>query len=114
MPGFVSDDALVDLFRNAVAVVYAPFDEDYGFVTLQAFLAGVPVVTSDDSGGVLEWVENEVTGLVTDGSPEAMGAALDRLAGDPEFAARLGAAGRERVLELSWDHVVTTLCGTGS
>ncbi len=111
LPGFVADDALVELFRDATAVVYAPYDEDYGFVTLQAFLAGVPVVTTDDSGGVLEWVEHEVTGLVTDGSPDALGGALDRLVGDPELARSLGAAGRERVRELSWEHVVQTLLG---
>ncbi len=111
LPGFVSDDELVELFADALAVVYAPFDEDYGFVTLQAFLAGVPVVTASDSGGVLEWVEHEVTGLVTDGSPEAMGAALDRLVDDPELAARLGAAGRDRVKDLRWESVVTTLLG---
>ena len=111
LPGFVSDDELVDLFRQATAVVYAPYDEDYGFVTLQAFLAGVPVVTTDDSGGVLEWVEHEVTGLVTDGSPEAMGAALDRLVADPELASRLGAAGRDRVKDLRWEQVVSTLLG---
>lgn len=111
LPGFVSDDDLVDLFHDALAVVYAPYDEDYGFVTLQAFLAGVPVVTTDDSGGVLEWVEHEVTGLVTDGSPDAMGAALDRLVDDPDLARRLGAAGRERVRDLSWEQVVTTLLG---
>lgn len=111
LPGFVPDDDLVDLIRNATAVVYAPFDEDYGFVTLQAFLAGVPVVTAADSGGVLEWVEHEVTGLVTDGSPEGIGRALDRLVKDPVLAKRLGAAGRARVRELSWDAVVATLLG---
>ena len=111
MPGFVSDDALVELLRQATAVVYAPYDEDYGFVTLQAFLAGVPVVTTDDSGGVLEWVVHEETGLVTDGSPAAMGAALDRLVADPALARRLGAAGRDRVKDLSWEHVVSTLLG---
>jgi glycosyltransferase involved in cell wall biosynthesis len=111
LPGFVSDDDLVELFRQATAVVYAPYDEDYGFVTLQAFLAGVPVVTTDDSGGVLEWVEHEVTGLVTDGSSDAMGAALDRLVRDPELAQRLGAAGRERVKDLRWEQVVATLLG---
>lgn len=110
-PGFVADDDLVELFRQATAVVYAPYDEDYGFVTLQAFLAGVPVVTTDDSGGVLEWVEHEVTGLVTDGSPDAMGAALDRLVRDPELARRLGAAGRDRVKDLRWEQVVATLLG---
>lgn len=111
LPGFVSDDDLVDLLRRATAVVYSPFDEDYGFVTLQAFLAGVPVVTAADSGGVLEWVEHEVTGLVTDGTAESMAAALDRLVDDPEMASRLGAAGRDRVKDLSWDHVVQTLVG---
>jgi glycosyltransferase involved in cell wall biosynthesis len=111
LPGFVSDDDLVELFRQATAVVYAPYDEDYGFVTLQAFLAGVPVVTTDDSGGVLEWVEHEVTGLVTDGSPDAMGAALDRLVADPILAKRLGAAGRDRVKDLRWEQVVSTLLG---
>jgi glycosyltransferase involved in cell wall biosynthesis len=109
MAGFVSDDELVDLLREATAVVYAPFDEDYGFVTLQAFLAGVPVVTTDDSGGVLEWVEHEVTGLVTDGTPAAMGAALDRLVREPLLAKRLGAAGRDRVKDLRWDQVVQRL-----
>lgn len=111
LPGFVPDEELVDLLQRATAVVYAPFDEDYGFVTLQAFLAAVPVVTTHDAGGVLEWVEHEVTGLVTDGSPEAMGAALDRLVDDPELAARLGRAGRARVVDLSWDRVVATLLG---
>ena len=63
------------------------------------------------SGGVLEWVEHEVTGLVTDGSPDAMGAALDRLVADPILAKRLGAAGRERVKDLRWEQVVSTLLG---
>jgi glycosyltransferase involved in cell wall biosynthesis len=109
--GFVPDDDLVELFAGALAVVYAPADEDYGYVTLQAFLAGKPVVTADDAGGVLEWVEDGVTGLVTDGSPEAMGAAVDRLAGDRALAERLGAAGRERVQGLSWAPVVRELLG---
>jgi glycosyltransferase involved in cell wall biosynthesis len=49
--------------------------------------------------------------LVTDGSPEAMGAAIDRLAGDRALAERLGAAGRERVARLSWPPVVRELLG---
>ena len=56
------DERLIELYANALAVVYAPIDEDYGYVTLQAFLAGKPVITSSDSGGVLEWVEDGVTG----------------------------------------------------
>jgi glycosyltransferase involved in cell wall biosynthesis len=109
MVGFVSDDDLIERFSRCLAVLYAPFDEDYGYVTLQAFLAGKPVITAVDSGGVLEWVEDGVTGLVTDGSPQGLAAAIDRLAADPTWAARLGQAGRRRVASLSWDNVVRHL-----
>jgi glycosyltransferase involved in cell wall biosynthesis len=109
LPGFVSDNELVDLYGGALAVLYAPLDEDYGYVTLQAFLAGKPVITTQDAGGVLEFVEDGVNGFVTDGSPRALGAAIDKLAGDRELARRLGEAGRARVADLSWSAVTARL-----
>ncbi|MDH3682318.1 MAG: glycosyltransferase family 4 protein [Acidimicrobiia bacterium] len=109
MLGFVSDDELVERFVNALAVVYVPADEDYGYVTLQAFYAGKPVITAQDSGGVLEWVEDGVTGIVTDGSPEEVADAVDRLASDPALAKKMGDAGRDRVRSLDWPTVVERL-----
>ncbi|MCO7220000.1 glycosyltransferase family 4 protein [Klenkia sp. PcliD-1-E] len=109
VPGFVPDAEVVDLFAGALAVVYAPEDEDYGYATLQAFHAGKPVVCAADSGGVLDWVEDGVTGLVTDGSPAGIAAALARLDADRDLARRMGEAGRARVRELSWPAVVTEL-----
>jgi glycosyltransferase involved in cell wall biosynthesis len=107
--GFVPDAELVALYAGARAVVYVPFDEDYGYVTLQAFLAGKPVITTTDAGGVLEWVEDGVTGLVADPTPESVAEAIDRLAKDVDLAARLGMAGRERASGLSWSPVVERL-----
>jgi glycosyltransferase involved in cell wall biosynthesis len=49
--GTVEDDELVGLYRDALAVIYPPFDEDFGYVTLESFLARKPVVTCVDSGG---------------------------------------------------------------
>ncbi len=112
LAGFVPDEALVERLASCLAVVYAPFDEDYGYVTLQAHLAGKPVITAADSGGVLEFVEHERTGLVTDGTPRGVAAAIDRLATDRHFAEKLGAAGRERARQLSWDATVRTLVGS--
>ena len=111
MPGFIDDDELIAGFAGCLAVVYAPKNEDYGYVTLQAFLAGKPVITAGDAGGVLEWVEDGVNGIVTDGSPEEVGAAIDRLVGDPDLCDRMGAAGAARVSELSWRPVVRRLLG---
>ena len=110
--GFVSDAELVERYAGALAVVYAPFDEDYGYVTLQAFRSGKPVITAADSGGVLEWVDDGVNGFVTDGSPEALAEAIDRLAQDPSLAEKMGAAGRERVAHLDWGPVVARLTGS--
>ena len=107
--GYVDDDNLVDRYAGALAVVYAPQDEDYGYVTLQAFRAAKPVITAKDSGGVLEWVEDGVTGIVTDGSPAAVGEAVDRLAADRALARRMGEAGRARTEGLSWPSVVAEL-----
>jgi glycosyltransferase involved in cell wall biosynthesis len=109
--GFVGDEALVDHFAGALAVVYAPRDEDYGYVTLQAFLAGKPVITTGDAGGVLEWVEDGVTGVVTEPRPEALAAAVDRLAADPAAARAMGATGRQRAAALGWGPVVERLTG---
>jgi glycosyltransferase involved in cell wall biosynthesis len=107
--GFLSDAELVEMFAGALAVVYAPLDEDYGYVALQACLAGKPVVTSQDSGGVLEWVEDGVNGFVTDGTAAAIAAAVNRLAVDPGLAARMGEKGRARVAALDWAQVVREL-----
>jgi glycosyltransferase involved in cell wall biosynthesis len=109
LPGFVSDADLVERYAGALGVVYVPFDEDYGYVTLQAFLAGKPVVTTSDAGGVLEWVEDGVTGFVADPTPEAVADAIDRLAADPEAARAMGDKGRDRGSGLGWDVVVRRL-----
>ncbi|HEX6458349.1 MAG TPA: glycosyltransferase family 4 protein [Thermoleophilaceae bacterium] len=107
--GFVPDDRLVELYRSCLAVVYAPHDEDYGYGTLQAFCAGKPVITASDSGGVLEWVEDGVTGIVTDGGAAGVASAIDSLAADRELARRMGEAGRQRVENLGWERVVERL-----
>ena len=109
LAGFVPDAELVDRYAGALGVIYAPFDEDYGYVTLQAFLAGKPVITSHDAGGVLEWVEDGVTGYVTDGTAEGLADAVERLAADRDNAAAMGEEGRRRARELSWQRVVERL-----
>jgi glycosyltransferase involved in cell wall biosynthesis len=107
--GGVDERRLVELYGEALAVVFPPFDEDYGYVTLEAFLARKPVVTTSDAGGPLEFVEHDVTGLVTDPSPEALGRAICRLAGDHRQAQTLGDAGYDRVRDITWDGVVDRL-----
>ena len=67
----VTDDRLFQLYEEALAVYYGPFDEDYGYVTLEGFAADRPVVTLADSGGPLEFVADGETGLVAAPEPKA-------------------------------------------
>ncbi|MEI6775602.1 MAG: glycosyltransferase family 4 protein [Chloroflexales bacterium] len=107
--GFVSDAELVELYAGARAVYYAPVDEDYGFATVEAFGAARPVVTTDDAGGVLEFVQDGLNGLICAPEPAALARALDAVAADPALAERMGRAGRPLVDGITWDKVVDAL-----
>jgi glycosyltransferase involved in cell wall biosynthesis len=111
--GAVADDDLPALYGNALAIVYVPFDEDYGLVTLEAFLAAKPVVTAHDSGGTLEFVEDGVTGAVAAPDPASIGGAVAILHHARRRAASLGDAGRARALPITWDHVIERLVSHG-
>jgi glycosyltransferase involved in cell wall biosynthesis len=109
--GAVTDEALLALYAGALGVFFAPFDEDYGYVTLEAFLAHKPVVTARDSGGTLEFVEDGVNGWICDPRPEAVADAFCRLAANRAEAAALGDAGFERARLVTWDGVIEKLVG---
>jgi glycosyltransferase involved in cell wall biosynthesis len=105
----VNDDALLDLYAGARLVVVAPQDEDLGYVPLEAFLSGKPVLTTDDAGGPLEFVVDGDTGFVVPPRPEALGAALALAWERPAALEVLGGRGRARASRLSWDSTIGTL-----
>ena len=107
--GAVEEATLVNLYAGAAAVVFPPYDEDYGYITLEAFLSHKPVVTTTDAGGPLEFVTDGVTGLVAAPDPESVGAAMSKAAADVKRAAAMGEAGYERVRGISWDNAIDRL-----
>ncbi|MEO6236078.1 MAG: glycosyltransferase family 4 protein, partial [Vicinamibacterales bacterium] len=107
--GAVQDEQLLTLYRDALAVLYPPYDEDFGYVTLEAFLSRKPVVTAVDSGGPNEFVVDGVNGFVRQPDAEAFADAINVLARDRARAASLGAAGHERARMITWDGVIEKL-----
>ncbi|MDH4066656.1 MAG: glycosyltransferase, partial [Acidobacteriota bacterium] len=103
------DDDLVALYQDALALVYVPFDEDYGLATLESFLAAKPVVTATDSGGTLEFVEDGVNGFVVNPDSAQVAEAIAALDGDRARARRMGEAGRALARGISWDTVIERL-----
>lgn len=106
--GFVSEEEIVDLYAGALGVCYLPFDEDYGYVTLEAMLSSKPVVVPSDGGGAAEFVEHGAEGLVCDPDPRALAECLDELYADRPRSRRMGERAREKLLalNLSWQNVV--------
>ncbi|HET8646656.1 MAG TPA: glycosyltransferase family 4 protein [Vicinamibacteria bacterium] len=112
--GAVDEDELVGHYARCRAVAFAPWNEDYGFVTLEAFRSGKAVLTTRDSGGPAELVADEVTGFVADPEPAALAARLDELARDRGRAERMGQAARAASAEHTWARAVDALvAGTG-
>jgi glycosyltransferase involved in cell wall biosynthesis len=109
--GFITEAEKVELYAGALGVCYLPFDEDYGYVTIEGMLSGKPVVVPIDGGGATELIDNGEEGLITEVEPRAIADALDSLYSDRTRARDMGARGLEKIksLNLSWHHVVETL-----
>jgi glycosyltransferase involved in cell wall biosynthesis len=108
---WISNQEKLDLYAGALGVLFIPFDEDYGYVTLEAFHSAKGVVTCTDSGAPLEFVTPGETGLVSDPEPQALAEHLDRLYLDKAQAVRMGRAGAEkcRSLNITWEHTLARL-----
>jgi glycosyltransferase involved in cell wall biosynthesis len=108
---FPPDERLFELYLGSLGVCYPPYDEDYGYVTLESFAAERPVVTTSDAGGALEFVTDGETGLVAEPEARSLAEAFDRLFRDRDGAARMGRAGNAKLRDVvpRWPDVVARL-----
>jgi glycosyltransferase involved in cell wall biosynthesis len=101
----VSDAELASLYSRAEVAVVPSLYEGFSLPAIEAMSCGVAVVAT--TGGALPEVigESGRTGvLVTPDDPEALVRAIRDLLDDPAARARLGAAGRQRVMErFTWE-----------
>ena len=109
--GWVPEEEKIGLYARCLGVVYPPYDEDLGYVTLESMLAEKPVITCADSGGPLEFIQNEESGLICNPTPEDLASAMDRLWEERGLAESMGKAAKKRYLDLNlnWSSVVETL-----
>ena len=109
--GHISEQEKRVLFARSLGVFFGPFDEDYGYVTLEAMLSSKPVITCRDSGGPLEFVVHDETGFVVAPDPVQIAEKIDWLFWNKQKAIQLGERGRRAYVSknISWDAVVKTL-----
>lgn len=113
-PRYISDEEKVALLSEAAAVFYAPVNEDsYGYVAYEAAMASRPIVTCDDSGGVLDLVEDRRSGRIVSPDPAAIAEAFRDIQRDRHRTREWGRRSLQlaEALDLSWSRVVEVLTG---
>ncbi|MDH6131914.1 glycosyltransferase involved in cell wall biosynthesis [Kitasatospora sp. MAA4] len=101
----LTDQELVDLYRSAEVACVPSLYEGFSLPAAEAMATGTPLVAT--TGGAIPEVagpDGETCLAVPPGDAGALAQALGRLLDGPELRARLGAAGRERVLaRFTWE-----------
>jgi len=110
-PGTVDEERKLGLYAHALGVYNGVYQEDYGYVTLEAFFASKPVITHTDSGGPLEFVRHGENGFVVEPRPNEIAKTIDKLYRSRERAKEMGEAGNITLnrLEMNWDNVINRL-----
>jgi glycosyltransferase involved in cell wall biosynthesis len=105
----VGQATLIQRYNEATLIVYAPYNEPFGLVPLEAMACGKPVVGIDE-GGVKETVVNHVTGILVERHARSFGKAVQQLLENRALADQYGKNGRKHVLEKwSWEKSVEQL-----
>jgi glycosyltransferase involved in cell wall biosynthesis len=104
--GVKDGEALAACYAEAQVLCLPSRREGVPLVLLEAMSFGLPVIATP-VGGIPDFVSPEENGLlVPPGDVDALAGAISTLAADPDLRARLGAAGRERVLEQGRDEMI--------
>lgn len=109
--GFISEQEKIDYYARCLGVYFGAYDEDYGYITLEAFFSRKPVIIHHDAGGPLEFVKDAENGFVIKPDPEAIAARIDEWSENRGTAKEMGEKGYNTLLEknLNWDYVIHAL-----
>ena len=107
--GFVGDGELLDLYANALGVLFVPKEEDFGYITIEAMLSYKPVIVCKDSGEPAAIVKHGESGFVVEPDPTELARAMDMLIADRQRAREMGRQGFQNAPPQSWDKIVDRL-----
>ncbi|MBP1206775.1 glycosyltransferase involved in cell wall biosynthesis [Duganella sp. 1411] len=101
LTGYVSDDDLIELYRNAALFVFPSRHEGFGLPALEAMACGALVIGADNTS--IPEVIGCAEALFDAASPAAIAAKIAEVLGDAALRERLRAHGRAQAARFSWD-----------
>jgi glycosyltransferase involved in cell wall biosynthesis len=107
--GSLTEAKLVEHLARCRAVVFVPQQEDFGFVTVEAFASAKAVITCSDSGGPLDLVIPGETGFVVAPAAARLAAACAELAANRDLAEQMGRTAQARSAALTWSAAISEL-----
>ncbi len=107
--GRVSDKELIEYYANALVVVYVPYEEDYGYITIEAMKSSKPVITTVDSGGPNEFVRDGVNGFSVKPVESDISNAIDYFIKNKDQAKTMGERAKRSVKGIQWSNVASEL-----
>ena len=109
---WISNEEKLEIIGRSLALAYFPLDEDsYGYPSLEAAHCYKPLITTADSGGVLEFVAHGQNGFVCEPEAKAIADVLDRLYNDHKLVEKLGTEAYQTIqrLGINWNNVIKHL-----
>lgn len=104
--GHLRDAEVVDLYRRAWVVASASAREGWGMALTEAAACGTPAVATRIPGHA-DAVRDGVSGLLTDGTADALAHGLVEVLGNVDRRTELTAGALARAGELSWERTAT-------
>ena len=107
LPGFIAQEHLPTLYRQAEMLVYPSLYEGFGLPPAEAMACGTPVITSNTTS--LPGVVGDAALTVDPTDTTAIAIAIANLLDDPAMNARLRHAGPERAAQFTWKRTAQLL-----
>jgi len=108
--GYLSEQDMINHLSKARAVFYAPFDEDFGYATIEGFLAQKPIITCDDSGEVTTLVLETQSGLISSNNPKEIAENIKKINSMTcEELKRMALNGYNFAKTIKWESVLEKL-----
>jgi len=107
--GRVTDEEMKQLYADALAVMFTPIREDYGYILHEAFKSEKPVLTCNDSGEPARFIAHGENGFVCNPNPREIAKCFDQFYFEREKTAQMGRAGKKSIEHITWENVVEVL-----